>query len=184
MIDVKVTTVGGPEIARQLEAGPGAIRSAVRAELAQIGDEIVSRASALAPKRKGILASRILWYFGSEATTKQRYRAGIPRFGGLESPTGPVVFTARPTGSVAHLIERGVHGPRKAHFRRETRVGTVWTRKGKRRIRNTKGRTWVKEHAFHFPAHPFFIPAVESVGNVAERLQAAMGRAAEMARDA
>ena len=45
-IDVKVTSVGGPEIARMLEAGPGAIRYAVMATEAQFGEEVVNRAEA------------------------------------------------------------------------------------------------------------------------------------------
>jgi hypothetical protein len=196
MIDFKVTTIGGEEITRQFERGPGAVRAVIRDELAQIGDEIVSRARSLAPKKTGIMASKILWYFGREATASQRRKQGLNRFGSLDADMGPIYFTARPTGSVAHLIERGPKtGQRKAHQRRlPTTATTVWTRRGQRRLFSREGRatfrrptTFVKGHEFRWTARPFFMPAVASVGGdagVATRLQEALAKAPAVMRGA
>jgi hypothetical protein len=186
MIDLKVQTIGGEEIARELEAGPGAIRSAIRGELAKVGDEIVSRAQALAPKKSGIMASKVLWYFGSEATSKQRRKMGLNRFGSLDADRGPVRFTARPTGSVAHLMERGVNTTRKLHPRRVERTARIWTRKG-RKLKTFKATALVKAHPFNIAPHPFFMPAVASVGGAAgvnARLQDALTKAAGIMRGA
>lgn len=176
--DVRV--IGEKEVAAVFDAAPGALRAALRDELAQVGDDIVSRARALAPKRSGVMASKITWYFGRErrafnvgAGGKRRsYTEKVDR----SAETGPIWFVARPGGSVAHLMERGVDAQRGPYFRREERVGTIWTRKGKKTIRR-KGRTYVRPHAFRIAKRPFFTPAIEAVGGpsgVNARLQAAI----------
>ena len=76
MIDFKVSVLGEKEIARQLEEAGSEIRAAVREELAAVGDEIVSRAQAMAPKRTGVMASKVLWYFGLERTARQMRKLG------------------------------------------------------------------------------------------------------------
>ena len=196
MIQTSVRVIGGEEIARQFERGPGAMRAALKGELAEIGDEIVARARGLAPKKSGIMAERILWYFGREATARQRRKLGIGRFGGLDSDFGPVQFTVRPTGSVAHLMERGVNATRKAHVRRneaQSRAGVIERRRFKRSTRIAFGKTaqgvaFVKAHPFVIAKRPFFVPAVDSVGGasgVNARLQAALTkRAPELMRGA
>lgn len=179
-----IKAIGGESIARQLEAGPGAIRAAVRAVLADVGDEILARAQALAPKRTGVMASRIVWYFGSDTTSRERRHTGIGKY--RDTDRGPVIFTARPTGTVAHLIERGVNATRKQHARRITRTATIWTRKGQKG-KTFKASTLVKAHPFKIAAHPFFMPAVESVGGpsgVTQRLQSAMSDAGALMREA
>ena len=182
MIDLKVSVLGEKEIARQLEEAGSEIRAAVREELAAVGDEIVSRAQAMAPKRTGVMASKVLWYFGLERTARQMRKLGGGRY--TDPDRGPIIFTVRPTGSVAHLMERGVNATRQAHQRKARVVGTVWGRKGKRTV-DRIGTVFVKAHPFKIGKRPFFMPAVESVGGasgVNARLQEAIDGVASRVR--
>ena len=177
MIDFKAQIIGAEDVARTFAAGPGAIRQVLRAELARIGDEVVARAAANAPKRTGVLAERIKWYFGTEASARDMRKRGLAsKYVDSSESYGDILFTVRPTGSVAHLIERGVHGPRKQHPRRVSRTAAIWTRKGEK-TKTFKATTLVKAHPFHIPARPFFTPAVDSIGGSAginARLQKAL----------
>jgi hypothetical protein len=161
MIDVKVTTLGDREMAARFMRADSGIRTALREELAIIGDEIVSRAQAAAPKRTGKMASKIVWYFGREF---MRGRKGNRHAKVVEYAKDPrIFFAARPRGRVAHLVERGVNatfqqspGPRGGKF---PKVERAYTR------------------SLAIPPRPFFMPAVASVGGaggVGLRLQAAL----------
>lgn len=184
MIDVRLKTIGGPEIGAKLAQADSGIRDALRDELAQIGTEIVDRARSAAPKRTGEMASRITWYFGErkrvrvgERTSAKGRLSGIYKTRAVEAiePSGRITFTARPTGRVAHLMERGVNGTVEAHFRNVTRKNvTIWTRKGQRTLKTLKGKAYIPAHPLHIAPRPFFGPAVDSVGGasgVNERLQ-------------
>ena len=187
MIDLKVQTLGGKEIADKLKDMNGAVQSDLRAELASIGEEIVTAARARAPKRTGIMASRILWYFGREVMRsrgrgKGKYRAIVDgpiskhaRKEYRDRYAGAILMTVRPTGTKAHLVERGVN----ATF--EQRIGNRTNREVPKSFTLSTGKvinymanpTFTRSMAI--PARPFFTPAVESVGGptgVNARLQA------------
>ena len=179
MIDVKVTTIGVKEIAAKLGQAESGVRSVLRAELAEIGDEIVARAQAAAPRATGVMASRIAWYFGREF---MRGRKGQRRQTVVENPKDPrIFFTVRPRGRVAHLVERGVS----ATFTQ--RPG----RRGRHRLPQApavgpslgefSGPSYRYTRSLRIAPHPFFMPAVESVGGAAgvnARLQGALDRLA------
>lgn len=180
MIDLKITEIGGAEIGRKLADADAGIGNAIRAELALVGDEIVADASARAPKRSGILSTRIVWFFGR---IRLRGRGVNRRRVVVESKSkkspGKIEFEVRPTGRVAHLMERGVN----ASFHQRTGRGG----KGER----TRGRTaigpFVGEamqgpdfryaRTLQISPRPFFQPAVNGVGGasgVGSRLQSAI----------
>jgi hypothetical protein len=189
MIDIRVKEIGRGEVAATFTKADDAMRLALRSELALIGDEIVSRAQSNAPRRTGIMASKIIWFFGER-------RKGGKKDGGRTvireatrgAKAGKILFSAMPTGRVAHLVERGVN----ASFHQRTGRGG----KGER----TRGRRAIGPYAgeamhgpeFRYPRtlsiapRPFFMPAVESVGGAAgvnARLQVALDRAAQGVSD-
>jgi hypothetical protein len=166
MIDVKVTVLGQPELGRRLDLADRRIRTVLREELAEIGEEIVARARANAPKRTGIMASRIAWYLGREF---QRGRGARRRMTVVDYDKDPrIFFTVRPRGRIAHLVERGVNA-------------TFQQFPGSR-----GGRMPVLERAYTrtltIAPRPFFMPAVQAVtgGNVFPRLQARLDELARL----
>lgn len=181
MIDLKVTSIGGPEIGKRLADADSGIRQVLRDELAQIGDEIVSRAQSNAPKRTGIMASKIIAFFGKRA---KRGRGDQRRTRIVEHnrKDGRIAFTVMPTGRVAHLMERGVN----ASF--SQRPGARQKEANKVRGNSTgkvtylaAGPTYRYARTLNIAPRPFFMPAVESVGGAAgvnARLQSALDKVA------
>lgn len=178
MIDLKVTVIGDKEIAAKLADASSGIRDVLRDELAQIGDEIVSRAQAAAPVRTvvGGLRSRIVWYFGREMKRGPR---GAKRLTPVDVKwkDSRIEMTTRPRGRVAHLVERGVN----ATFMQRPGRG------GNRVARDTgnpgagEGPVYRYQRTLKIRRRPFFMPAVESVGGSAgvnARLQARLERLA------
>lgn len=184
MIDLKVTAIGGPEIAAKLtDRAPTGIRAGLTDELTQIGTEIVSTAQSLAPKRSGIMASRIIWYFGTRAP---RTRKGVSigtQVKDTKWKDGRIRFEAMPTGRVAHLMERGVNA---SFHQRPGKRGADKVRTGKQMIGPYAGEAmhgpeYRYARTLHIAARPFFMPAVESVGGAAgvnARLQGALDKVA------
>lgn len=178
MIDLKVTVLGGPEIAAKLAQAGSGIRDELRDELAQVGDEIVARAQAAAPVRTGGLRARIVWYFGREMKRGPR---GAKRLTPVDVQwkDGRIEMTVRPKGRVAHLVERGVSAtfaqrPGRGGNRIARNVGNV---EGPGR----EGPVYRYQRTLKIPARPFFMPAVDSVGGasgVNARLQARLDRLA------
>lgn len=183
MIDLKVSAIGGPEIAAKLAQADSGLRDYIRAELAEVGEEIVSRAQSLAPKRTGIMASRVIWYFGTRAPRTRKGQSIGTQVRDTKWKDGRIRFEVMPTGKVAHLMERGVHA---TFNQRPGRRGKDKVRTGKHAIGPYAGE------AMHGPEYrysrtldisprPFFWPAVESVGGAAgvnTRLQGAIDRLA------
>lgn len=185
MIDLKVTTIGGKEIAAKLAQASSGVREALREELAAVGDEIVARAQADAPKRTGIMASKIAWYFGREVMRsrgKKRREQGSGAWRGKyrtvrDADKGPIQFTARPFGRVAHLVERGVNA---TFNQRPGPRGKDKQRRGQNAIgpfggEAMQGPDYRYARTLRIAPRPFFVPAVDSVGGAAgvnARLQA------------
>jgi hypothetical protein len=162
MIDIKVTTIGGPEIAAKLADASTGIRDEIRDEIAAFMDDLVAGAQAAAPVRTGGLRSRIIWYFGREMKRGPR---GAKRMVPVDVnwKGGRIEATARPRGRVAHLMERGVN----ATF--SQRVG--------------RGAEPEKRYgrSLHIAPRPFFTPAIEALGSsegLNDRLQARLDRLA------
>jgi hypothetical protein len=162
MIETRITMLGNREIARMLERAGTSMHQELRGELAEIGDEIVRRAQANAPRRTGLMASRVAWFFGREY---ERGRGVQRRMVTLESANDSrIFFTVRPRGRVAHLVERGVDATVIQHAR-------------------TTKREY--ERTMRIPARPWFMPSVEAMGGVAgvlRRLQARLDRLAAALR--
>jgi hypothetical protein len=192
VIDLKVQTIGGKEIADKLSETGGALRVAVRAEMAAIGEEVRSGAVSRAPERTGVLKSRIISYFGREVTrqTKGRqYQAVVEtaskhaRKSTKERWAQSIILTVRPTGRVAHLMERGVS----ATFQQRAGGGS---RKGSKPGQHVAAITEPKwQHAksltyqrtLTIRPRPFFMPSVEAAGGAAgvnARLQAVIDQVA------
>lgn len=196
MIDVKVTAIGTKEIAQKLGMADAGIRQAIRGELAAVGDEIVARAQANAPKRTGVMASRIAWYFGEwrrsrvgERTSAKGKTYGINRYRAVDAAdsSGRIQFTVRPFGSVAHLMERGVNATVRRRPRRDKsmdvrEVRVSFDEEGNRKISRrlvARGVRWSKPYHLRIAPRPFFTPAVEAAGGasgVNARLQARLNR--------
>jgi hypothetical protein len=177
-LDVKVTTIGGVEIASTLSRADSALRAELVAEYEEIGKDIVIGARNRVPHRTGYTMSRIQYRFGRE--TKRGFNA--------KDTTGPLILHVRPFGQASHLIERGVNATFEvpAHFRKVTRTNVkIWTRKGQRTIASLSGRAYVRAYrrTLRFGPQPFFMPAVQDVApTIGPRLQAAVARAAAAAQ--
>lgn len=187
MIDVRLKTIGGPEIGAKLAQADSGIRDALRDELAQVGEEIVSRAASAAPKRTGIMASKITWFFGREVQRsrgrgKGKYRTVVDsatpskyaRKDYRQKYAGAIFFTVRPTGRVAHLIERGVNATFYQRTGLRGRGNFERAPIGPFMGQRVEGPQYRYERTQHVAPRPFFMPAVESVGGasgVNERLQ-------------
>lgn len=194
MIDVQVQTLGGQGIVETLQNASSGLRDVLRAELATAGDEMVARAQSLAPKRSGILQSRIVWFFGREMMRSRgrgrgKYRAVVDTFSASKHARksfrsqmeGAIFFTFRPLGRVAHLVERGVNA---SFHQRPGRRGRDTQRRGQRVIGpyaggDMQGPEYRYARTLRIAPRPFFQPAVESVGGaggVNARLQGALDR--------
>lgn len=184
MIDLKVTTLGGPEIASRLAQADSGIRDAIRDELALVGEEIVSTAQSLAPKRTGIMASKIIWFHGTRAPRRRRGVSIGTQIRDVRWKSGKLNWSAMPTGRVAHLVERGVNA---SFYQRPGRRGRDTTRTGRREIgpyagEAQQGPNFRYARKLAIAPQPFFTPAVESVGGAAgvnTRLQTAIDRVAQ-----
>jgi hypothetical protein len=187
VIDLKVTTVGGPEIARALAQADTGIRDDIRDELARIGEEIVERARSLAPRRTGGLQARIIWYFGTRGNYAVKGQKGrkATQTRDVKWKDGRIRFEVMPTGKVAHLMERGVH----ASFNQRTgrRTGKGASVRGRHEIgphagEAMQGPDYRYARTLNIAPRPFFMPAVESVGGAAgvnARLQAKIDQLAQ-----
>ena len=177
MIDLKVTTIGGPEIGRKLAQADSGIRSTLADGLSEIGEEIVTAAYSDAPKRSGEMASRIIWYFGTRSPSKRRGRYSGIQIRDVKWKDGRIRFEVMPTGRVAHLVERGVHA---SFNQRPGKRGADKQRRGRAAIgpyagERMQGPDYRYARTLNIAARPFFMPAVESVGGaegVNARLQA------------
>ena len=186
MIDVKVTTLGGAEIAKTLALANSSARAALRDELALIGDEIVAAARSRAPKRTVPgLAGRIRWYFGSEV---KRGPKGAKRMVTQDTKwkDGRIRMTVRPFGRVAHLMERGVNATFQQRAGRGSKAGQVVASVKSPKWKEAKSLTY--QRTLVISPRPFFMPAVQSVGGpsgVNARLQARIDKlSAELQRAA
>jgi hypothetical protein len=177
VIDLKVTTLGGPEIAKTLALANSGIRATLRDELALIGDEIVAAARSKAPKRTVPgLAGRIRWYFGSEV---KRGPKGAKRMVLQDTKwkDGRIRMTVRPFGRVAHLMERGVSATFQQSAGRGSKAGQVSASVNSPKWKEAKSLTYTR--TLVITPRPFFMPAVQSVGGPAgvnARLQARLDR--------
>lgn len=172
MIDLKVKVLGGKEIADKLAQADSGIRDELRAELADIGQEIEDAARRGAPSRSGGLRNRIRWYFGSEV---KRGPKGAKRMVTQDTKwkDGRIVMTVRPWGRVAHLMERGVNATFQQRTGKGGRQGEVAASITSPKWQNTRSLTY--QRTMVITPRPFFMPAVESVGGPAgvnARLQA------------
>lgn len=199
MIDLKVTALGVPEIAAKLGMAESGIRDVLRAELAQVGSEIVAGAQARAPKRTGVLASRIIWFFGREVMRRRpknsildggptKYRTiveGASKYAKKSTRAkweNTIFFTARPTGSVAHLMERGVNATFYQRPGRRTKDASRRDRRGYAAVgpfagEAMQGPDFRYQRTLKIDKRPFFMPAVEAAGGSAgvnARLQGAL----------
>lgn len=181
MIDLKVTTLGGPEIAAKLAKADTGLRDCLRDELGEILDGIVTDAQARAPKATGIMASKIIWYFGTRAPRKRKGQSIGTQVRDVKWKDGRIRAEAAPTGRVAHLMERGV---RASFYQRPGRRGRDKVRTGRHEIgpfagEATQGPTYRYARTLNIAPHPFFMPAVEAAGGasgVNTRLQGAINR--------
>jgi hypothetical protein len=196
VIDLKVTAIGTKEIAQKLGLADAGIQTALRLELSYIGDEIVRRAQAAAPRRSGELQSRIRWYFGREVKRKIRDRqmkgfgghgasawAGYRRVIVDEEPSkhaskafrnkyaGAIFWTVRPFGRVAHLMERGVNATfyqrSPTKFRRDADLPLAEGQFGPKERATFAGPFRRYQRSLRIAPRPFFMPAVDSVGGSA-----------------
>ena len=169
MIDLKVTTIGGPEIAAKLSDLNSDVRANLVTELEEIGKDVVYGARNRVPRRTGYLMSRILYRMGRE--TK--------RGGWMPFEPGILKLTVLPGEPLAHLVERGVDTTvTKARAKRSENVYTVRGR-GKRERRSLVAQGVAfgrKPYRLVIKPRPYFMPAVEAVGDVGPRLQAVIDR--------
>lgn len=183
MIDLRFKTLGGPEVAKKLALADSGIRQVLREELAEVGDEIVSIAQSNAPKRTGVLASRIIWFFGKRGK-RGRGLQRRTRITDVNYKDGRINFSVMPTGSVAHLMERGVNAsfyqrPGRGGANQRTVIGPFMGARA-------EGPEYRYPRTLRIAPRPFFIPAVDAVGGadgVNARLQGALNRlASEVSR--
>jgi hypothetical protein len=179
VIDLKVKVLGGPEIAATLTSADTEIRDAIRAEMSRIGEEIRDRARALAPRRATptrrrtiSLADRIISYFGQEM---KRGPKGAKRLTPVDTKwkDGRLRLTVRPTGRVAHLMERGVNATFQQRTGRGSGAGQVTA--GITSPKWKEARSLTYQRSMIIDKRPFFMPAVAAAGGasgVNARLQA------------
>lgn len=177
MLDVKVTTLGGPELAATFQRADSLTRSEVQQELDEIGKDIVLGARGSVPRKTGRTMRRIVYRHGRE-TRRGFQAAGDDR----------LVLTVLPGEPTAHLIERGVDAmvqrrPRRSRGKDVRAVAyNPTTGRTSRRI-VARGVAFVKPYRLRIAPRPYFTPAVEAVSSgVPDRLQAAVERAAAKAQ--
>lgn len=161
MIDLKVTSLGGKDIADNLSQANSEIRATLRDELADIGQEIEDAAKSRAPRHSGGLANRIRWYFGSEV---KRGPKGAKRLVTQDTKwkDGRIAMTVRPFGRVAHLMERGVSATFQQRAGRGSKSGQVVAAISSPKWKQARSLTY--QRTLTIAPRPFFMPAVESVG--------------------
>ena len=181
MIDVKVTTLGGPEIAAKLAEANSQLRAVLRMELRDIGSEIVAEAQPRAPRRTGIMASKIRWYFGSETMRGPKGGAKHLALQDTKWKDGRIVMTVRPFGRVAHLMERGVNATFQQRAGRGHRAGHLAAGITASRWQHAKSLTY--ERTLRIAPRPFFTLAVTAVGGAAGVNARLQGRLDTLAGD-
>lgn len=178
MIDVTVTAIGGEAIRAALERAPEAIRSRMVAFLNEQGEIAAERARALAPynpNRKAVKSG-----YGDERRNAPHLRDSIRYFawGNKEKSE----LTVRAVGGLrgaphAHMIEFGVRPQKIRVYRRVYASKLMWLKDANRwrfkranRVKNRKTFMYTRTH--HVRAHPFFEPAIKSLGDLGAKLQA------------
>jgi hypothetical protein len=151
-----------------LKQADSGLREAIRAELADVGEEIVTRAQANAPRHTGIMASKIICYFGTRAPRKSKGVAIGTQIRDVKWKDGRIRFEAMPTGQVAHLMERGVN----ASFyqrpgRRQKEENKVHANSTRRVTYLAQGPYYPYARTLNIAPRPFFMPAVDAVGGAA-----------------
>lgn len=167
MIAVKVTELGGPELQAMFIRAQSLLRARLQEELDEIGKDIVLTARAGVPRRTGRTMRRIVYRHGRE-TRRGFQHAGEDR----------LILTVLPGEPTAHLIERGVNATVVRHRRRSRDVYEVRGRRQRRKLVAMGVGFGGKPYQLVIPPRPYFMPAVESVGDVGVRLQAVVERAA------
>lgn len=110
MIGIKVTVIGQEGMAQKLADAESGLRPAIRAELWKVGEEIIAGAQAAAPKRTGIMASKIVQFFGRMRKRGRGLQRRTMPIDAKNPRGGKIEWEVRPGGRVAHLVERGVNG--------------------------------------------------------------------------
>ena len=175
MISVKVTELGGPELQATFARAQSLLRAKLQEELDEIGKDAVLAARSRVPRRTGRTMRRIAYRHGRE-TRRGFQSAGDDR----------LILTVLPGEPTAHLIERGVNATVTRRRRRSRDVFAVQGR-GKREKRKLVAMgvaLGAKPYKLVIPPRPYFIPAVESVGDVGARLQAVIDRVGAEAQGA
>lgn len=171
MIDFKITEVGRAEAVQRFKDAEGALRVALRDEMAAIGEEIVSRAQSLAPRASGLMARQITWGFG-QLRARGRGDQRKTRIVETRGEAGnKIVMTAMPRGRVAHLVERGVSA---SFYQSPGNRGRGKLFQPKDALKAVEGPRFLYARTLVIAPRPFFMPAVESVGGavgVGARLQ-------------
>lgn len=172
MIELKTTVIGDKQIAKAFEDARASLRPEIDTELAAIGEDVVKEAAARVSKRTGRTAGRIIYRLGRET------KLGFQRD---ESVARLTVLPGEPT---AHLIERGVDATISRRRNRSRDVVAIVGRRSRRFKRIAVGISFLKPYRLSIPPRPYFIPAVQSIGDVGARLQAAIARVAARAQGA
>jgi hypothetical protein len=181
MIDLKVTTIGGPEIGRKLAQADSGIRDVIRNELEVVGEEIVQNAQRAAPRKSGIMASKIIWFFGKRGKRTVRTPTGKQRITKVTErkyKDGRIFFSVMPTGRVAHLMERGVNATfDQRPGRRQKEANKVRGNSTAKVTHLAEGPVYRYQRTLRIAPRPFFGPAVDAAGGAAgvnARLQTAL----------
>lgn len=178
MIDVRFKVVGEAEVVRVLREAPGAIRSCVIETFVDAGNKIVAEASQRAPFNPNRKA-------GTHLRDAVHFR--------IDNPAGnPRLYVTPYTRDTfhPHLLERGVERQQVKVYRKvyasklqakytQANGKAVWRYKRPNRVKNRS--TLIATRWHQLKAQPYFYPAVQSVGDVTELLQAAVNKAAAVA---
>lgn len=173
MIDVRVTEIGGEQIAAALERAPKVMRARLVQTLNEQGQIAADRAKAGAPynpKRKSGVHLRDAVRFYAYAN-EQKAELLVRAVGGARGAPH------------AHLIERGV-APKKITVYRKVYASSLsrmsdanrWRFRRPKRVKSRQ--TFMYKRVHHVTAHPFFAPAINSLGDVGATLQTAIDQAA------
>lgn len=173
MIDLKITEIGGAEIAAALKRAPKVIQARLLAAMQEAGSEAVDRARSLAP-------------YGAKRKTGVHLRDAI-RFGAFANEQGAQLLIRAVGGARgaphAHLIERGVPMKKIRVYRKVYASKLQWLKDANRwrfkrpnRVKNRNTFMYTRRH--HITANPFFEPAINSLGDVGAKLQQAVTAAA------
>lgn len=172
-IDIKVTELGGPEVAATFARAQSGLRAQLQQELDEIGQDIVIAARSGVARRTGATMRRIIHRHGRQVRRGWQH-AGDDR----------LILTVLPGEPLGHLIERGVDATisRRRNRAADVRGRTKTGRKSRKLI--AVGVKFVKPYRLTIAPRPYFEPAIDSVGGpsgVNARLQATIGRVAAAA---